>query len=140
MVCLSIAPTLCSASIVSWTAAIASLRYLLLISHLYKIDVLDKFLDLFFCYSQHVPHVLLELSHFIGVDIRPVTFGESVSKSRARSPAEEDDRSVAARLAPPRPRDPLLDDASAKVGIHVAALGPRYRVRENGIADSLLSG
>ena len=98
-------------------AAIASLRYFLLISHLYKIAVLKQFLNLLLRQMQHVARCLLELSLFIAVDVRPVALGEAVSENRARAPAEKDDRSVPARLALPRPCDPLVDDLPAEIGI-----------------------
>src|SRR5437764_929372 len=104
------APTLCSASIVSWMAAIPSLRYFLLISHLHEIAVLEQFLDLFIRQLQDVACCLLELFVLLGVDIRPLALCEPVSENRALASPEKDDGSIPARLALPWPCDPLLDD------------------------------
>jgi hypothetical protein len=96
-------------------AAIASLRYFLLISHLHKIAVLDHGLDLLLSHLQHVACCLLELLLFIVVDVRLVALREAVNKNSTLSPAEEDDCTVATRLAPAWPWDPLLNDAAAKI-------------------------
>src|SRR6516164_3948065 len=124
IVCLSIAPTLCSASIVSWTAAIASLRYFLLTSHLHEIAVLDQGFDLLLRQLQHVACCLLELFLFIVVDVRPLALREPVSENR---------------FSPPWPGDPLLNDAAAEIGIHLSFFSARHRIYQNRLGDLFLS-
>jgi hypothetical protein len=58
-------------------AAIASLRYFLLTSHLHKIAILDQGPDLLLRQLQHVPCCLLELLLFIVIDVRPVAVREA---------------------------------------------------------------
>src|SRR5581483_10478946 len=123
MVCLLMAPTLCRASIVWWTAAIASLRYFLPMSHyLRKIAILDQFRNLFFGESQHIARGLLKLLLFIAVNVLSLAFCEAVRKNSALTLPKKDDRTIAARLALPRSRDPLFDDTSAEVGINLPVL------------------
>jgi hypothetical protein len=108
IVSLSTAPTLCRASIVSWTGAIASLRYFSLISiYLHTIAFLDQFRDLLSRRPKLVKRGLLELLLFIGIDALS-RFGEAVDEHRALTLLEQNDGTVAARRAP-RPGDPLLE-------------------------------
>src|SRR5262249_29145239 len=101
--------------------------------------ILDQLFDLLVRQSQHVACRLLELALFIGVDVRPGAFRETISENRALSPAQEDDRSVSTRLALSWARDPLLDDAAAEVGIDLSFFSARYRVHQNQVADFFLS-
>jgi hypothetical protein len=54
-------------------------------------------------------------------------------------PAKQDQRAIAARLSFARPRDPLLDDAAAKVSVDQAALRPRDCISQRLIAQFLLA-
>src|SRR3990167_5972945 len=70
IVCFSIAPTSCSASIVSWMAANASLRYFLAIScDLFKLSVCKQLAQLRVRQGQDVFGHLLELLLFILADV-----------------------------------------------------------------------
>src|SRR5438128_1434023 len=66
-----------------------------------------------------MPRGLLELLLFIGVDVLPLVFRETVHKYSALTQSEKNDRAVSARFALPQPRDPLLDDSTAKVGVNL---------------------
>jgi len=71
------------------------------------------------------------------VRLRYVPLGalaEAEGEDRPVSSPEQDQRAIAARLSLARSRDPLLDDAAAKVGIDQAALGPPDRIEQRGIA------
>jgi hypothetical protein len=72
-------------------AAIASLRYLLLIFHLHKIAVLEQFVNLLLGQAQHVARCLLELLLLVSIDVRAVALREDVSENRTFTPPEEDD-------------------------------------------------
>jgi hypothetical protein len=59
----------------------------------------------------------------------------------ARFPApEENNRPVAARLSLPRPRDPLFDDAAAKIGIELPFLGAVHGLQQRRVRELFLSG
>jgi hypothetical protein len=57
-----------------------------------------------------------------------LSFREPVSEDSALTSAEQDYRAVAARLAAARPRDPLLNDAAAQIGIHLVPVGACFGV------------
>jgi hypothetical protein len=82
---------------------------------------------------------LLELLLFIVIDVRPVALREPVSENSALTTAEKDDRPVATRFSPPWPRDPLLNDAAAKIGIHLSVFSARHRVYQSRVGDLFLS-
>src|SRR5690348_12892418 len=105
---------------VSWMAAIASLRYFLLIFHLDKIAILDQHRDLFVGQPQHVMRRLLELFLFCAGNVRPVILGETIGENCACALAEEDDGSIAARFALPWSGNPLFDDPAAQIGINLS--------------------
>src|SRR5579875_2016916 len=122
------APTLCSASMVSWTAAMASLRYFLPISlYLHKVSVLHQIRNLFISQLQNVSGGLLELFLFVSVDVGPLAFRKAVNENRALAALEKDDRTIPA--GPPLSRwpDPLLDAPTSECGSDL----PPVRSREH---------
>ena len=107
--------------------------------HLHKIAVLHQFFDLFLGQPQHVARRLLELLLFLGVEVRPVAFRETLGENRAVSLTEEDDRSIPTRLASSRPRDALFEHTAAEIGIHQAFFGAGNRVHQRLVPDPFLS-
>jgi hypothetical protein len=69
--------------------------------------------------GENVPRGFLELLLFVGINIRSRAFGKTVDKHRALTFLKKDDGAISARFAMTRARDPLLDHAAAKVGIHL---------------------
>src|SRR5665647_96272 len=79
IVCLSIAPTSCSASMVSWIAADTSLRYLFVISfNLLNLAVCDQDVQLGFGKPQDILGHLLELLFLVLADVVSIAFRKSV--------------------------------------------------------------
>src|SRR6188768_3583408 len=114
---------------VSWIAAIASLRYFLLIGfHLHKIAFLQQFGELLLRQRQDMLRGFLELLLLVRVDVRPLALGESVHEKCLRTAPEQDDGPVAFRSSLPRSGNPLFDDLTAKVGIDLALFGPSHRL------------
>jgi hypothetical protein len=119
MVCLSMAPILCRASIVSWTEAIPSLRYFLLISfYLHKVSFLDQLCDLLFRQSQRWRAASLKCFSS-SASMFALSFFAKPYTNNARSPCR---KRMIVRYPPdlPRPRDPLLDNSAPKIGVHLA--------------------
>jgi len=126
---------------VSWTAAMASLRYFLPISlYLHKVSVLHQIRNLFISQLQNVSGGLFELFLFVSVDVGPLAFRKAVNENRTLAALEKDDRTITAGLPLSRARDPLLDDTIAEVGIDLPPLRSRDHPGQNCIADLFLSG
>ena len=140
MVCLSTAPTSCSASIVSWIAANASLFYFFVIAfYLHELSCLDQRRQMCVRQAENVPGHAPELLLFIFLDIVAAALGEAEDEEGTLPVPVEDDRSKAARPTLARPRDTLLDDAAAKVGVDLPTLGPTHRVEQHRVGNSFLA-
>ncbi len=73
-----------------------------------------------------MPRCLFEPLLFISVDVRPLAFRETVNENRALTVLEKNNRTVFARLTLPRPRDPLLNNLAAKVGVYLSFFRASY--------------
>jgi hypothetical protein len=129
----------------SWIAAIASLRYLLLIVfQLQNIASLQQLSELLFGQRQDVLRSFFELYFLIVIDVRPLAFGEPVHKecpsSRERSTAEKDDCPVTFRSSLSRLGDALFDDTATKVGVDLTFFGPSNSVTQDRIRNPFFPG
>src|SRR3989338_1484659 len=111
IVCLLMAPTSCSASIVSWMAARASLRYFLgIFYNLLKLSVCNQLTQLRVRQGQDVLGHFFELHLFIRADVAELALGKAVHEERQFTFAKKNDAAIAPGFAFAGAGDPLLDD------------------------------
>src|SRR3989338_6186664 len=129
IVCLLMAPTSCSASIVSWMAARASLRYFLgIFYNLLKLSVCNQITQLHVRQGQDVPSHFLELRLFIRTDVAKFALGKTVHEERQPTFAKKNDAAVALGLALSGAGDSLFDDAATQVRINLSILRSFNRI------------
>src|SRR6266851_9758078 len=73
-------------------------------------------------------------------DVLPLPFGEAVKKHAAMTGAVGDQHAITAGAASPWPRDALLDDTPAQIGIDKPPLCTRNRLAQAVVVNSLVSG
>jgi hypothetical protein len=82
---------------------------------------------------------LFELFLLAFVDVRPLAFGESIYEERPGPAPEENDRTVTFGSSLSGPRDPLLDDFAAKIGIDQSSFGPSNSFTKGSIRNSFFA-
>jgi hypothetical protein len=126
---------------VSWMAAIASLRYFLpIIFYLYKIASYQECCKLFLRQRQHILRSFFELHLFIVVDIRLPVFGESIYEEGSGTATEEDDRPITSRSSLSWSGESLFDDAATKVSVDLTSTGTLNGIPQDHILNSFLPG
>jgi hypothetical protein len=78
--------------------------------------------------------------HFIGANILPVAFGKRREKHRQIPRPKGNDGAVSARPSLALPRDALLDEAAAQIGVNQAALCAFYCLAQTGVHDLFVPG
>jgi hypothetical protein len=83
---------------------------------------------------------LAECGKLVVADVAAPALGEPVDEEGPIGGAKQDDAPEAARLALALPSDPLLDDATAEIGIEYSPLGTAHRFHERSVGDPFLAG
>jgi hypothetical protein len=73
-------------------------------------------------------------------NVVPFVFRKPINKKGSFASSIQDYYAKPARLAFPGPGDPLLDHASAKIGVDQAAIGVGNRVAHCSVIDTCASG
>ena len=138
---LSITPASDIPSAVSCTAASTSLLYPLAIAvHLANRPTRQHRFKVGLAQREHFVCQIPQRFELPAPQVLPVALREPVDEERPFAPAEEHERTEPAGSALPRPRDSLLDDSAAEVGIDLTTPGPLYRVAPGLIRDPLAAG
>jgi hypothetical protein len=135
------APLFSKPSIIEWIAAIASLLYVFPITnHLNQPRCAYFGIHLIIREAENELCGLSERLLFIPVQVRAITFGKSESKYRAVSVPKKHQRPVTARLSSARPRNTLLYQPAAEIGIDKSLLGSPNRLAQHAVGNILLAG
>jgi hypothetical protein len=86
-----------------------------------------------------LPGDCLQNVQFVGVNVVPVAFGEAEQEHSKVAEAIRDQRSVAAALPLALPSHPLLDEATAEVGVDKPLPCPVNRLGQARIGDTFAS-
>src|SRR3989338_1467939 len=141
IVCLLMAPTSCRASIVSWMAARASLRYFLgIFYYLLKLSICNQLTQLRVRQGQDMLGHFLELRLFIIADVAELALGKTVHEERRLTFAKKNDATVAFGLAFSGTGDPLFDDTTTQVCINLSILSSFDRIPKHISRDFLFPG
>jgi hypothetical protein len=99
-----------------------------MIFHLFKFAHLHKPVDFVVGEAEGDSRGGLKIALVGGVDVRLLVLGETESEYCAMSAPIDDQGSIAARAAGASARDPLLDNAAAKLGVDKPTFRPRHRL------------
>src|SRR3989338_5788552 len=141
IVCLLMAPTSCSASIVSWMAARASLRYFLgIFYYLLKLSICNQLTQLRVRQGQDMLGHFLELRFFIRADVAELALGKTVHEKRQLTFAKKNDATVALGFTFSGAGDALFDDTTTQVCINLSILSSFDRIPKRISRDFLFPG
>jgi hypothetical protein len=109
----------------------------LVTNHLLQIAIGNRAVESPVVKGKPVPSIELELCEPVGCDIRALALGEPVEEHGALSASDGDQRAKTTTPALAFARDPLLDQAAAKVSIDESFLGPGDGIAKHPFADPL---